>query len=234
MAKLVPQEKCDSRSVSDRIHRIEMMTFARKVEASLKALHEKVEKVEKADIEKAAPASARYTSHSGGIIDILEDMKEKTEGELSDLRKVEGNAKQEYAMLKDLEDEKSGEAAAEKEKAAAEDEKSGEAAAEEEKAASSDDSSDEEPPVKALANAFATGANRTTLGRRKLKLQVRFGTVEIIEISPFWLGCVSGIDNLKAHLWTNKAEEERNRDWWLACLSAPWRSSTCVLAKSKA
>ena len=52
------------------------------------------------DSETGAPASASYKSHSGGIIDILEDMKEKVEGELSDLRKVEGNAKQEYAMLK--------------------------------------------------------------------------------------------------------------------------------------
>lgn len=55
-------------------------------------------------------------------------MKGKAEGELSDLQKVEGNAKQEYGMLKqssnlwteDLDDEKSGKAAAEEEKAAAE------------------------------------------------------------------------------------------------------------------
>merc|ERR1719201_1876864 len=59
-------------------------------------------------------------------------MKEKAEGELSDLRKAESNAKQEYAMLKqsldgeigadtkDLDDQKSGKAAAEEEKASAE------------------------------------------------------------------------------------------------------------------
>merc|ERR1740139_1331617 len=59
-------------------------------------------------------------------------MKEKAEGELSDLRKAEGNAKQQYGMLKqslegqvaadgkDLDEEKSGKAAAEEEKAGAE------------------------------------------------------------------------------------------------------------------
>jgi len=84
------------------------------------------------DSEMGAPAAAAYKSKSGGIIDVLEDMKEKAEGELSDLRKSEGNAKQEYGMLKqslegqidadtkDFDDEKSGKAAAEEEKASAE------------------------------------------------------------------------------------------------------------------
>merc|ERR1712008_550967 len=36
-----------------------------------------------------APAAAVYKSHSSGIIDVLEDMKEKAEAELSDLRKEE-------------------------------------------------------------------------------------------------------------------------------------------------
>jgi len=84
------------------------------------------------DSETGAPAPANYKNKSGGIIDILEDMKEKAEGELSDLRKSEGGAKAEYMMLKqsldgqvgadtkDLDDEKSGKAAAEEEKAAAE------------------------------------------------------------------------------------------------------------------
>jgi len=84
------------------------------------------------DSETGAPAAASYKNKSGGIIDILEDMKEKAEGELSDLRKAEGSAKQEYNMLKsslegqvgadtkDLNDQKSGKAAAEEEKAASE------------------------------------------------------------------------------------------------------------------
>jgi len=84
------------------------------------------------DSETGAPAAATYKSHSSGIIDVLEDMKEKAEGELSDLRKAEGNAKQQYGMLKqslegqigadnkDFDDEKSAKAAAEEEKAASE------------------------------------------------------------------------------------------------------------------
>jgi len=84
------------------------------------------------DGELGAPAAASYKSHSGGIIDVLEDMKEKAEGELSDLRKAEGSSKQEFMMLKGslegqigadskhLDDEKSGKSAAEEEKAASE------------------------------------------------------------------------------------------------------------------
>merc|ERR1740124_1885606 len=84
------------------------------------------------DSETGAPAASTYKSHSSGIIDVLEDMKEKAEGELGDLRKAEGTTKHSFNMLKqslegqvaadgkDLDEEKSGKAAAEEEKAAAE------------------------------------------------------------------------------------------------------------------
>jgi len=84
------------------------------------------------DSDSGAPAAAAYKSKSGGIVDVLEDMKEKAEGELSDLRKAEGASKQNFMMLKQslegqlaadnkgLDDEKSGVAAAKEEKAAAE------------------------------------------------------------------------------------------------------------------
>jgi len=84
------------------------------------------------DSDSGAPAAASYKSKSGGIVDVLEDMKEKAEGELSDLRKAEGASKQNFMMLKQslegqlaadnkgLDDEKSGVAAAKEEKAAAE------------------------------------------------------------------------------------------------------------------
>jgi len=84
------------------------------------------------DSEPGAPAAATYKSHSGGIIDVLDDMKEKAEGELGDLRKAEGTTKHSFNMLKqslegqvaadgkDLDEEKSGKAAAEEEQAAAE------------------------------------------------------------------------------------------------------------------
>lgn len=53
-----------------------------------------------------APAAAVYKSQSGNIIDVLEDLKEKAEAELSDLRKAETNAKHNFQMLKQsLEDQ---------------------------------------------------------------------------------------------------------------------------------
>jgi len=47
-----------------------------------------------------APAAAVYKSQSGGIIDVLEDMKEKAESQLAELRKAEESAQHNYAMLK--------------------------------------------------------------------------------------------------------------------------------------
>jgi len=84
------------------------------------------------DDEEGAPAAATYKSHSGGILDVLGDMKEKAEAELSDLRKAESNAKQNFNMLKgslegeiaadtkDKQEETSAKAAAEEEKSTAE------------------------------------------------------------------------------------------------------------------
>jgi hypothetical protein len=84
------------------------------------------------DLSFGAPAAAVYKSKSGGIMDVLEDLKEKAESELADLRKAEGNAKHNYEMTKqslvdqsdaddkDLSDEKAAKAAAEETKATAE------------------------------------------------------------------------------------------------------------------
>merc|ERR1719265_1052337 len=52
------------------------------------------------DDEFGAPAAAVYKSHSSGIFDVLEDMKEKAEGQLSDLRKAESTTKHNFQMLK--------------------------------------------------------------------------------------------------------------------------------------
>merc|ERR1711972_427533 len=47
-----------------------------------------------------------YKTHSGSILDVLEDLKEKAEDQLSQLRKAETNTKHNYQMLKQsLEDE---------------------------------------------------------------------------------------------------------------------------------
>jgi hypothetical protein len=84
------------------------------------------------DSDVGAPAAATYKTHSSGILDVLEDLKEKAEGELSDARKSETNAKHNYLMmkqslddqkaadLKDLNEEKSSKAESEESKATAE------------------------------------------------------------------------------------------------------------------
>jgi hypothetical protein len=82
--------------------------------------------------ELGAPAAATYKSHSSGIVDVLEDLKEKAEGELSEARKAESSAKHNYEMMKqslddqmaadtkDLNEEKSAKASSEEGKATAE------------------------------------------------------------------------------------------------------------------
>merc|ERR1719356_964368 len=79
-----------------------------------------------------APAAAVYKTHSTGILDVIADMKEKAEGQLSDLRKAESNTKHNFEMLRQsLEDqiaadtkakneEESAKAASEQAKATAE------------------------------------------------------------------------------------------------------------------
>jgi len=52
------------------------------------------------DMETGAPAGAVYESKSGGILDVLNDMQEKAESQLSELRKAEATAKGNYNVLK--------------------------------------------------------------------------------------------------------------------------------------
>jgi chromosome segregation ATPase len=84
------------------------------------------------DSEAGAPAAATYKSQSGGIVDVLEDLKEKAEGELAEARKAESSAKHNYEMMKqsledqiaadtkDMNEEKAGKEAAAEGKATAE------------------------------------------------------------------------------------------------------------------
>merc|ERR1719281_343750 len=84
------------------------------------------------DEELGAPAAAVYKTHSTSIFDVLEDMKEKAEGQLGDLRKAESTTKHNFNMLaqsltdeieadtKDMDEEKSLKAATEEQKASAE------------------------------------------------------------------------------------------------------------------
>jgi len=83
------------------------------------------------DDDFGAPAAAAYNSQSGNIVDLLDDLKEKAEEELADVRKAESGAKHNYQMLKqslddqmeadtkDMNEEKNGKAAAEETKATA-------------------------------------------------------------------------------------------------------------------
>merc|ERR1719327_2569824 len=108
---------------------IDAASFSAKDQSNLVAL---VQSQQGADDEEfAAPAAAVYKSHSGSIFDILEDMKEKAEGELGDLRKAESTTKHNYNMLKqsledsinadskDMDEEKSLKASNEESKAVA-------------------------------------------------------------------------------------------------------------------
>jgi len=52
------------------------------------------------DDDFGAPSAAVYKSHSSSIFDVLEDMKEKAEGQLSDLRKAESSTRHNFDMLK--------------------------------------------------------------------------------------------------------------------------------------
>jgi hypothetical protein len=62
------------------------------------------------DEDVGAPAATVYKSHSGDIVGLLEDLKEKAETELSEARKAESNSKHNYQMMKQsLEDQMANE-----------------------------------------------------------------------------------------------------------------------------
>jgi peptidoglycan hydrolase CwlO-like protein len=72
----------------------------------LTALVQSSQSVSEDDEEFGAPAAAVYESHSGSILETLEDLKEKAEEQLSSMRKAEVNAKHSYEMVKQsLEDQ---------------------------------------------------------------------------------------------------------------------------------
>merc|ERR1719253_2431392 len=111
---------------------INAAAFSAADQAKLTALVQQRASSESDDEELGAPAAAVYKSHSGGIFDVLEDMKEKAEGQLDDLRKAESAAQHNYDMLKqsledeieadnkDMDEEKSLKAASEEQKATSE------------------------------------------------------------------------------------------------------------------
>merc|ERR1719183_838955 len=78
------------------------------------------------------PAAAVYKTHSGGILEVLEDLKDKAEAELAEARKEESTAKHNFEMMKQsledqmafdtktMDEEKTAKAEAEESKATAE------------------------------------------------------------------------------------------------------------------
>jgi len=76
--------------------------------SKLTALVQESQKEQNSDDDdgQGAPAAAVYTSQSGNIVDTLEDLGEKAQGQLSEARKQEVSARHNFEMLKQsLEDE---------------------------------------------------------------------------------------------------------------------------------
>merc|ERR1740115_203648 len=111
---------------------IDAASFSAQDQRNLAALVQSQQGTASDDEELAAPAAAVYKSHSGSIFDVLEDMKEKAEGQLAELRKAESTTKHNFNMLaqslndqldadnKDMTEEKSLKASTEENKAGAE------------------------------------------------------------------------------------------------------------------
>jgi len=111
---------------------INAASFSAQDQQKLVALVQSQQGAEADDEDLAAPAAAVYKTHSSSIFDVLEDMKEKAEGQLAELRKAESATKHNYNMLrqsledqmeadtKDMDEEKSLKANTEETKAVAE------------------------------------------------------------------------------------------------------------------
>merc|ERR1719504_264477 len=111
---------------------IDAAAFSAQDQKNLVALVQSQQSADSDEDALGAPAAAVYKSHSNGIFDVLEDMKEKAEGQLAELRKAESTTKHNFDMLKqsltdqieadskDMDEEKSIKASTEESKATAE------------------------------------------------------------------------------------------------------------------
>merc|ERR1719265_2597489 len=85
---------------------INAASFSAQDHKTLAALVQQQQGSDAEDEELGAPAAAVYKTHSGSIFDVLEDLKEKAEGQLAELRKAESTTKHNFNMLKQsLEDQ---------------------------------------------------------------------------------------------------------------------------------
>merc|ERR1719420_1556015 len=87
------QQKLDSSNVQALLTTLDVMfskaSIATADKSKLLAMVQSHVSDEDSDLDMAAPAAAGYKSHSGGITDLLQSMKEKAEAELHDARTVE-------------------------------------------------------------------------------------------------------------------------------------------------
>jgi hypothetical protein len=100
----------DTRSISSVVKSlsavVDAASFSSADQKKLLALAQSQESSDADDDAFNAPAAAVYKTHSSSIFDVLEDLKEKAEEQLANLRKAETNTKHNYEMLKQsLEDE---------------------------------------------------------------------------------------------------------------------------------
>jgi chromosome segregation ATPase len=129
------------------------------------------------DSELGAPAAKSYTSQSGGIVDVLEDLKEKAEASLADARKAESSAKHNFAMMKQSLDDQMGADTADLNK-----QKSAKASAEEGKSTAEGDVAS---TIKNLANAdqalaTANGDCMTTAADHEATMAARAEELKVI------------------------------------------------------
>jgi len=118
--------------------------------------------------ELGAPAPAVYKSKSGGIVDVLEDMLDKAETQLSEARKEESNAQHNYNLLKQslsdqIKFDKEEMAEAKGSKAAAEETK---ATAEGDLEATSADLAEAEKVLKTVSMECMTAAHEHDVSRQ--------------------------------------------------------------------
>merc|ERR1719476_1072451 len=111
---------------------VDAAAFSSADKKKLVALVQSQQSSDSDDAELGAPAADVYNTHSTNIFDVLEDLKEKAEEQLSALRKAETNTQHNFDMLKqsledsiaadtkDLGEEKAAKGAAEEAKASAE------------------------------------------------------------------------------------------------------------------
>ena len=85
---------------------LDAATFSAQDQTKLMALVQSKQSDESDDLELSPPAAASYKTHSGDILDVLEDMKEKAEGQLRDLHKAEANNIEPSDILDNIEAEK--------------------------------------------------------------------------------------------------------------------------------